>query len=267
MTKSDFIPPIITRFISGLNLFKSYGWFGNFSAWAEAMKQAEGYDGGAIFEKVKSATLKVKNNEAVYERDSILFDEIEYSWPLLAALMWVAARKDGKLSVLDFGGSLGSTYYQNRAFYDGLKEVRWSIVEQEHFVEAGNSQFKSDQLRFYKTIQECMKIENSAVVLFSCVLQYLERPYDTIKEAFQGNAEYIVIDSMPFNTSEKDRLTIQKVNPLIYKASYPCWLLNRSEFLQFFKGQYSLVAEFKSHLYIKVDGETIPYEGFIFKKS
>ena len=59
---------------------------------------------------------KVKNGEAVYERDSVLFDEIQYSWGLLAGLEKAALEHDGKLCVLDFGGSLGSTYYQNKQF-------------------------------------------------------------------------------------------------------------------------------------------------------
>ena len=69
-----------------------------------------------ILDKVLAATLKVKQGQAVFERDSVLFDEIEYSWPLLAGLMWAAASNGGKLNVLDFGGALGSSYYQNRKF-------------------------------------------------------------------------------------------------------------------------------------------------------
>ena len=45
----------------------------------------------------------MKNGEAVYERDSVLFDEIQYSWGLLAGLQKAALENDGKLCVLDFG--------------------------------------------------------------------------------------------------------------------------------------------------------------------
>ena len=34
------------------------------------------------------ATFKVKKGEALYERDLIIFDQIEYSWPVLFRLMW-----------------------------------------------------------------------------------------------------------------------------------------------------------------------------------
>src|SRR5215475_3829712 len=97
-----------------------YGWKGDYSSWEAAKKQAGSYDDGIILEKVEQAALKVRNGEATYERDSVLFDRIEYSWPLLAALMWVAARNKGKLTVADFGGSLGSSYFQNKVFLEGL---------------------------------------------------------------------------------------------------------------------------------------------------
>ena len=44
---------------------KKYGWFGNYSNWKEALAQCSGYDSDEILERVKAATLKVKNGEAV----------------------------------------------------------------------------------------------------------------------------------------------------------------------------------------------------------
>ena len=56
---------------------------------------------------------KVKNGETVYERDSVIFDQIEYSWPVLTGLMCAAAQNSGCLKVLDFGCSLGSSNLEN----------------------------------------------------------------------------------------------------------------------------------------------------------
>ena len=81
--------------------------------------------------------MTVVDGRAAYERDSVLFEEVEYVWPLLASLMWVGARHLGSLNVLDFGGSLGSTYFQNRIFLATLPSVRWNIVEQPRHVEVG----------------------------------------------------------------------------------------------------------------------------------
>ena len=51
---------------------------------------------------VLDASLKVKNGVAAFERDSVLFDEIEYSWPVTAELMHGAARSGGRVHVVDF---------------------------------------------------------------------------------------------------------------------------------------------------------------------
>ena len=48
-------------------------------------------------------------------------DVMEYQFPLLSGLLYAAAR-DGGLSVVDFGGALGSTYFQCRDFLCGVKD-------------------------------------------------------------------------------------------------------------------------------------------------
>ena len=119
---------------------KYHEWFtGNYATWDEAKKNCLGYDAPNILEKVKASLLKVKNGEAVYERDSVLFDHVEYSYPLLISLLYIATASENKLRLLDFGGSLGSSYYQNRNFLNRLELLEWSIVEQNHFVKCGKA--------------------------------------------------------------------------------------------------------------------------------
>jgi len=118
-------------------LLKGYGWYSDFATWEEAKKKSGGYEAESILQKVKESLLKVKNGEAVYERDSVIFDKIEYSWELLAFLMWVAAQNGGKLNLIDFGGSFGSTYFQNKKFLEKLTNVSWNIVEQQNYVKVG----------------------------------------------------------------------------------------------------------------------------------
>ena len=244
-----------------------YGWTGNYSSWEEAIRISSGYDSEAILEKVKEALLKVKQGKAAYERDSVLFEQIEYSWPLLATLLESAVEHKGELNVLDFGGSLGSIYFQNREFCKRLSKVTWGIVEQEQFVSCGNEYFANDQLRFYNSMEECVKVQHPSVFLFSSVLQYIGHPWEVLQQTFQFGPDYIVIDKMPFLKTGNDRITVQKVDPLIYEASYPCWLLNRAGFLNFFEPHYTCVAGFDSPWVIKYQGNTIPYEGFIFRKK
>jgi putative methyltransferase (TIGR04325 family) len=203
---------------------------GNYQSWEQAQADSTGYSSVHILEKTKKALLSVKNGEAVYERDSVLFDHIEYSWPLLAGLLWRAAKSQGHLNVLDFGGSLGSSYFQNLYFLRSVQSVRWNIVEQISHVEVGKQFFEDEHLRFYLTIEECFANTNPNVIILSSVLQYLEKPYDLLLKLSQLSQASILIDRTPFWNNPEDRLCIEKVNASIYPATYPIWIFSLSKF-------------------------------------
>ncbi|MFM9987027.1 TIGR04325 family methyltransferase [Flavobacterium sp.] len=217
-------------------------WAGDFASWEEAQLNCSGYDSDIILEKCKNALLKVKNKEAVYERDSVLFDKIQYSWGLLAGLQKATIENNNELCVLDFGGSLGSTYYQNKVFLSGLKKLEWNIVEQVHFVDCGKQNFENEQLKFYHTIEECTQNSKPNVLLLSSVLQYLENPNQWIEKFNNLQIEYIIIDRTAFIDSDEDILTIQNVPESIYKASYPAWFFNKEKLIKKFKN-YIFIAE------------------------
>ena len=80
----QFIPPFFFTLVKKAD---KYGWKGDYRKWEDAKKSSDNYDDVEILEKVKQALLKVRNGEAVFERDSVLFSEIQYSWPLLSALL------------------------------------------------------------------------------------------------------------------------------------------------------------------------------------
>ncbi|SIT68298.1 putative methyltransferase, LIC12133 family [Ectothiorhodosinus mongolicus] len=230
----DWLPPVLARQLRRLSrLGGGITFEGPFATWDEAVRMSSGYDSQEILDKVLAATLKVKNGEAAYERDSVLFDEIQYAWPVTAGLMWSAARNGGRLSVLDFGGSLGSSYFQNREFLEGLADLRWSVVEQTHFVKVGKQYIQDERLRFYETIDECVKTEKPNVVLLSSVLQYLEKPYDFFELLLNIDADSLIIDRTPFLNSDADDLVKVQVTPSsIYSAAYPLWFFKKSNFVR-----------------------------------
>ena len=244
---------------------KKWGWYGNFPDWENAKKHTKGYDDGVILDKVKNALLKVKNGQAIYERDSVIFDKIEYSWEVLSGLMWIAAQNKGALNLIDFGGSLGSTYFQNKRFLDSLDSASWNIIEQSNFVEEGIKSFEDNTLKFFYSVEECIaKNENKInCILFACVLQYLEHPFELLKDVFRHKIQYIVVDRVCFTKNGKQRLTIQKVPAKIYNASYPCWFFSEKEFMTLFEENgYECVADFPGSDQINIPSE---FKGFIFK--
>jgi putative methyltransferase (TIGR04325 family) len=241
-------------------------WAGDFTSWEEAQLNCSGYDSDIILEKCKNALLKVKNKEAVYERDSVLFDKIQYSWGLLAGLQKVAIENNNNLNVLDFGGSLGSTYYQNKAFLSGLKKLGWNIVEQAHFVDCGKQNFENEQLNFYHTIEECTQNSKPNVLLLSSVLQYLENPNQWIEKFNNLQIEYVIIDRTAFIDSDEDVLTIQNVAESIYKASYPAWFFNEEKLIQKFnKYEFTAFNSFVETQIVLNNNQHAYWKGFILK--
>lgn len=246
------------------------GFFGNYSSWNEALSHSSGYNDSVILEKVKIASLKVKNGKAVYERDSVTFDKIQYSWPVLAGLLWVASLNQNKLSVLDFGGSLGSSYFQNRNFLKHI-DLKWSIIEQNNFVECGKEFFEDNTLKFFNTVEQAIGITKPNLTLFSSAIEYIEKPYDIIEKIVSANIPYLIFDRTSFfkDSSIEEIITVQKVPSRIYDASYPSWILNQKKLKNFLeKRGYAMVAEFDcdDRIQLHNSDKAIVFKGFIFKK-
>jgi len=242
-----------------------YGFFGDFASWSQAQGECEGYDAPQILEKVSQAIVQVKRGEAAYERDSVLFDAIPYPWiaPLAEWLPRLAERYGNRLDLIDFGGSLGSSYFALKAALSGLESLSWSVVEQGHFVDRGNELVADQTLRFYHSIEACLKERAAKVVLLSSVIQYLEEPYRFLEGLLAHGFDYLIFDRTPFIEGARDRLTVQHVPPEIYPASYPAWFFSVERFFAPFEGRYRMIAQFDA-----LDGANIraSYKGVILER-
>lgn len=228
----DWLPPVIIRWLrcARHNQSNTLSFEGDFATWAEANGYCSGYDADEIFQRVRDSALKVKRGEAVFERDSVCFYHEEYRWEVLACLALGAAQCDGRLSVLDFGGALGSFYSQHKKFLQELKEIHWGVVEQKHLVECGRNEFEDGSLRFYLTIDECVKNVPVNVIFLSSVLQYLENPYDVLTKLGEQNANYIIVDRTPFIGAELDKIVIHRVPGKIFPATLPMRIFSETVF-------------------------------------
>jgi putative methyltransferase (TIGR04325 family) len=167
---------------------------GCYSTWQEAAALSTGYDSPTIFETTRAATLKVRNGEAAFERDSVTFERPDYPLFLISSLLHVAAASGGRLSIMDFGGALGSSYYQCRTFTSGVRDLRWAIVEQPHYVKYGQAELQTDALRFHAAIDDCVRIEKPNVAILSGVLSIVERPYQIVDDIIAHGLEYVIVD-------------------------------------------------------------------------
>ncbi len=261
-----------------LTRYNSFMWSGDYPDWASAMRRCTGYQADHILDRCRAALREVLAGRAAYERDSLLFHDDRYCWELMTVAYQTALRNGGRLSVLDFGGALGSLYFQHRKWLADIPSVQWHVVEQPHFVDCGRAEAenglpaeasaKAGQLRFFHTIEESMAASPPNVLLLSGVLQALERPYEWAEQFNRLGVPYIVLDRVAIGKdAQRDVLTVQNVAPHIYSASYPSWFFNEAQFLGAFSN-YRLLASFQSQYDWNqwVGGRRCTWRGYVLER-
>lgn len=226
-------------------LLFGWRWFrGNYPTWAAARAASAGYDDAPILDRVVLATREVRAGRALWERDGTLFHVPEINEPLLKALTACAKRGD-RFEVVDFGGSLGSTWWQHRAQLADLRLSAWRVVEQEHYVQAG-AEFANDILSFHHTLEEACVNGAPTVILFSGVLQCVESPSSILHAAARTGTENIVLDRTPFVKRGGKRLAVQHTPSQLGGGTYPCWHFVMDELLAPLRGNYDFVEDWPS---------------------
>jgi len=239
-----WVPPIAIDFARTYLLrSRLLRYEGDFPSWEAARKASPGgYDSPEIMARVRESAGKVRDGLAAFERDGVCFEKREYDFPLLACLLRVASDSGNRLRVIDFGGSLGSTYYQCRPFLGGLSELVWTVVEQPHFVECGQKEFEDGRLRFRDSIASC---EEADVVLISGSLQFLAEPFAVLDQLAAVGAHWLILDRTPVIAGDRNVITVQRVPAAIYgsEASYPSWLFATNRLREFLQQTWTIEIE------------------------
>ncbi len=239
---------------------------GDFASWEDAARQSSGYDSTAIVEKTIVSVRQVLNGSAAFERDSVAFETLEHPFSLLAGLLRAAACSGGRLSVLDFGGSLGSSYFQCRGFLKAVRSLHWSVVEQPDHVRCGKAELETFEFDFFEDVGDCIARHDPNVLLLGSVLQYLPSPPATIAELLSRRIGHVIVDRTAFHEGSGDRLTVQIVPEWIYPASYPAWFFREADFVvRFTQAGYRLVADYPCGDRMLLEKGRAYYKGFIFE--
>lgn len=237
----DWLPPAITRRVTGSSR-GALSFTDGFESWQEAAASAEGYDAPSILRQVVAATERVSAGDVAFERDGIAFDEPETRWPVAAALLLAASHNEGRLRVLDFGGSLGSVYWQHRRLLTAVN-LTWGVVEQKDFIREGG-RFANSELGFYAGIDDFLAGGRPNLILLSSVLQYLPEPFAILDSLSASGADFLLIDRTPVSALTRDVATVQRVPEEIYKASYSAWILSESRLLDSLGEHWDLLEDF-----------------------
>ena len=231
--------------------------------WQQARAKSEGYEAPLILDRALTSAIAVKNGEAAYERDTVLFKVPAYRWQMLACLATVAASKGGRIHVLDIGGSVASVYFQHKLFLNMLGQFNWSVVEQPHIVAAGQNHLQEGSLQFFDNIDSAERLGPIDITLFLSSLQYMPDPYEVLSRVAKTNSTHLIVDRIFLTDLPDDEVIVQQVPAAIYPASYPQWRLSRLKLLSFITKDMGFKE--KANYVDGIDGDD--HSGLFFQKE
>jgi putative methyltransferase (TIGR04325 family) len=241
---------------------------GPFASWKEAEARSDGWDSPEITAKTLEVSLKVRDGIAAFQQDTIVYDKIDYSATILAFLLLALSRHPDNLSIVDFGGSLGTNYFQNRKILERLsvESLTWNIVERPDIVKLGNQHFAGSTLRFFAGLDEAIESLGGRAdsFLFSGSLQYVEEPFSLLDEAIDSGARVVAFDRLLVSAAHRHAVFIQRPDPgEYYRATYPAWRFSRDLFVREIASKgFSLVEHFPLDVHPRFD-----YCGMLFVRT
>ena len=130
-------PPIFIEIVKGIFFSKKskYGFHGNYTCWEEVSKQVTGWETDIIFDKINQSTNQLEKKDGFFERDGEIISSTNQNFPLIYSLINSINIEKKELSIIDFGGSLGTHYKRYRQFINNGIKISWAIVEQKKYVD------------------------------------------------------------------------------------------------------------------------------------
>ena len=226
----NILPPFITKALSKKK--KDWGWFGKYSTWQDAEKNSTGYHKNYILDKKKHTFLRLQHEKAIYELDTLIYNEPILNFQLLYCLSYISHNSSFDFTVIDFGGSLGSAYYWVKDLLPKQINYKWFIIEQEHIVKTGREKFEHHNLKFIESFElyHQQNIQSPELLLLCGVLQCIKDDGFIYDKVEKYKYPYIIIDRTPFfDDLEKDEsIAIQKIPARYYgqETTFPCRIFN-----------------------------------------
>jgi putative methyltransferase (TIGR04325 family) len=234
-----FIPPVLMELRQRLAGKGRHGegFVGPVPSWQDAVVRSDGWDASAITEKTLRLALQVRDGAIEFEQDTVPRKKIAYSVTTLAFIVLVLSRHRNSLDVLDFGGSLGTNYYQNRKILSSLAKTpfTWNVVERPVLAELGSKHFANSELKFYASLAEAMKSSPRGLdsFLFTGSIQYVDEPMALIESVVGMGATTIAFDRLLVSPTGSHEVFVQHPDPsTYYRATYPVWCFSRDAFIE-----------------------------------
>jgi putative methyltransferase (TIGR04325 family) len=184
----------------------------------------------------------------------------------LNIILEIFHKQNNVLNLIEFGGSLGSKYLNfKKLISNSAKELHWSIVEQNNYVDIGKKNIQNREIKFINDINSAFFNKKNNILIFSNSLQYKKNPYEILNRAINSkNIKYILFESLPL-TKKVDHILLQKHYDT--DICYSINIFNWSKLKNFFKDRFIFKKIQKSDTNIFVNNKNIKYfDLFIVRK-
>lgn len=194
-----------------------------YPSWDEALANSTDWHHPSIALRALASARLVRDGKCTVEQDGRTAVDVSYSGALLAALLLGAVRHDS-FQVIDFGGGLGSNFFQHRQLLPHLaaRLKHWHIVERPIIVRHGHAEFALPGLSFHEQVPH---LDGPTVTMFTGSFQYLREPFavlDQIKSDILAIDRVVMVD--PTLDLGRDEIHVQTPSPtLYYGANFPVW--------------------------------------------
>jgi putative methyltransferase (TIGR04325 family) len=248
-------PPILWASMHALkssfgNQHPTRSWFeGPIPSWAEAIMRSDGWDAAVITSKTLESALQVRDGLAEFERDGVVQRTIVYSNAILTGIIFALSSGSKHLRVIDFGGGLGTGYFQNRKILQHLPSVSisWHVVERPDLATLGSQHFERPDLHF----SPCLDVINANLeaapdlFIFSGSFQFIVEPLTLLDQLINIEPRVLVFDRLLVAQSGKHAIFIQHPPATHYPATYPTWCFAKDLFIeQVIERGFNLIDEF-----------------------
>lgn len=202
-SKRDLLPPIAINsfhdFRAGRREYRSLVEAQN----AAASSNSSTYSSDALTKTVVEKT-ELFRSSAMVNDQAIASGE----FALLAATL--RFRDLMHLSVLDFGGAAGASYYRARPWISATS-VDWRVVETNAMVEAARSGAPAE-LSFHTTLSAATTgwTKPPELVLLSSTLQYLDDPEVALTDLVNMGPEVLLLARTPLAESNRSHIVLQR---------------------------------------------------------
>jgi putative methyltransferase (TIGR04325 family) len=240
----QFIPPILITSLRGLPIFPKprFVWEGIYAHRRDVPTQNNSYDDAVEVRKQYDWTragLDLVNAGKL----------ADLRHELLAVVAAIATARAGAVSILDFGGAVGSGYVQLMATLPMNAAIQYCVVDLPNMCAAGRGLFAGDPRITFQTrlptLDDRLDEDRLDIVYASSVLQYIDDYCELLQQLASARAAFILLGQL----AAGDIPTFATKQMNLGKKIMAYWFLNRDEVVGAFAAAgYKLVYEGLSDL-------------------